>query len=255
MKDIIELNALFHKIKEIGWIKGTVNGYCDVGKTFEKLIGVEKNDFEIPDYKEIEIKTKRSKIHPYTTLFNCKPDGPFYMEAERLKDMYGYPDRDIPEYKVLNNSIFCNKFTTIGNKFKFKLEVDEAKEKVYLGIYDINENLIEKTTYWDFDSLEKKLYRKMKTLAYIHACKKYSNGVTYFKYDHIDFYKLKSFDHFIEAMKKGKIRVTFKICVEKKGEKLGKTSNHGTGFDIKEVDLLEIYDSISVNTLKGQEYQ
>lgn len=247
MESINKLYALFCEIKNQGWIKGTINGYCDVGKTFEKLIGVEKNDFEIPDYEGIEIKTKRSVINLYTTLFNCKPDGPYYMETERLKDTYGYPDRDMPQYKVLNNNVFCDKLVTIGNKFKFKLEINKDIKKIYLCVYDINEKLIEKTTYWDFDSLERKLYAKMKILAYIHAVKKYDKGITYFKYKDISFYKLKSFDSFIEALQKGKIRVTFKIGIHKKGPKVGKIYDHGTGFDIKEKDLLNLYDIVPLS--------
>lgn len=246
MKNIQQLYKEFNRIKELGWIEGTIKGYCDVGKTFEKLIESDQNDFEIPDYDGIEIKTKRSNINLYTTLFNCKPDGPYYMETERLKDKYGYPDRTFKQYKVLNNTVFCDQFTTVGNRYKFKLEIDKENKKLYLCIYTLNEEIIEKLTYWDFDSLEEKLYRKMKLLAYIHAVKKYSNGKTYFKYKTIDFYKLKSFDNFIDALQKGKIRVTFKVGIHKKGKKFGKTYDHGTGFDIKEEDLLELYDLITV---------
>ena len=246
MENIKNLNKRFNEIKNLGWIEGTINGYCDVGKTFEKLIGNEQNDFEIPDYDGIEIKTKRSNINLYTTLFNCKPDGPYYMETERIKDEYGYPDKQHKQYKVLNNTVFCNQFTSIGNRYKFKLEIDRNNKKLYLGIYTLKEQLIEKKTYWDFDTLEEKLYRKMKTLAYIHAVKKYSNGKTYFKYKSIDFYKLKSFNEFIDTLEKGKIRVTFKIGIHKKGKKFGQTYDHGTGFDIKEEDLLYLYNYITI---------
>lgn len=246
MENIISLYNKFNDIKSQGWIEGTINGYCDVGKTFEKLINNDQNNFEIPDYNGIEIKTKRSSINLYTTLFNCKPDGPYYMETERLKDEYGYPDRNFKQFKVLNNTVFCNQFTSIGNRYKFKLEINDENKKIYLGVYTLKEKLIEKITYWDFDSLEEKLYRKMKILAYIHSIKKYSNGKTYFKYKSIDFYKLKSFENFIEAIKNGKIRVTFKVGIHKKGEKFGKTYDHGTGFDIKEEDLLYLYDVINI---------
>jgi len=246
IKEIEELYSIFNSIKKRGWIEGTIKGYSDVGKTFEKLIGVNDNTFEIPDYKNIEIKTKQSKNNLYSTLFNCKPDGPYYMETERLKDTYGYSDRNMPKYKVLNNSVFCNEYVIIGNRYKFKLEINKEEKRIYLGIYSLKKELIEKSTYWDFDTLEEKLYRKMNLLAYVHAIKKYIKGKTYFKYTDINFYKLKSFNNFIDALEKGKIRVTFKVGIYKSGNKLGKTYDHGTGFDIKEEDLLELYEQIYI---------
>ena len=113
-------------------------------------------------------------------------------------------------------------------------------------IYDSKDNLLEKDVYWDFETLEEKLYRKLEYLAYVHAIKKYSKDGIYFKYTKINFYKLKTFNEFINLLEQGKIRVTFKVSVYKKGKKKGKTYDHGTGFDIKEEDLLQLYDEIII---------
>lgn len=245
-KNIEELSNKFIEIKNMGWIKSIIEGNSSVGRTYETLLGNNENSFEIPDYNGIEIKTKSSKKNIFTTLFNCKPEGLYYKETERIKDTYGYPDRNFPKYKVLNNSIFCNEKTKIGNKFQFQLEVNDKEEKIFLYIYDSKNNLLEKDVYWDFDTLKEKLYRKLKYLAYIHATKKYSKDGVYFKYTKIKFYKLKNFEEFIKLIKQGKIRVTFKVSIYKKGRKKGKTYDHGTGFDIKEEDLLQLYDEIIV---------
>ena len=245
-KEIIDLYLLFNSIKNKGWIKTDSKGHGDAGKTFEKFIKNENNDFEIPDYNGIEIKTKRSNEFLFNTLFNCKPDGPYYMETERIKDKYGYPDKDFKEYKVLQTDIFYDKFINVNSKYKFRLNIDEKKLKIFLEIFDLKRKLIEKKTYWDFDSIKEKLYRKMKILAYIHVEKKYSNGTRYYKYKSIDFYKLKDFYSFIEAIKNGKVKITLKVGIFKKGEKLGKTHDHGTGFSIKEEDFLDIYEKIEI---------
>ncbi|MBP3460800.1 MAG: MvaI/BcnI restriction endonuclease family protein [Bacilli bacterium] len=245
-KNIIELKEKFEEIKKLCWIKSTINGNSSIGRTFETLLGNEENSFEIPDYNGIEIKTKLSKKNIYTTLFNCKPEGLHYMETERLKDTYGYPDSNIPKYKVLNNSVFCNNKTIIGNNFKFQLVVNRKDKKIYLYIYDLKNNLIENNVYWDFDILKEKLYRKLKYLAYIKAIKKYTKNEVYFKYTKINFYKLKSFEEFIKLIEQGKIRITFKISIYKKGKKIGKTYDHGTGFDIKEENLISLYEKIKI---------
>lgn len=128
--------------------------------------------------------------------------------------------------------------------FKFKLELDPNKNKLYLNIYDKNNKLIDNKSYWDYYTLKEKLYRKLKYLAVIKTNKKIINNEIFFKYYQIDIYKLKSFDNFLELIKKGKIRVTFKASIHKNLEKLGMLYDHGTGFDIKEYDLFKLYTHI-----------
>lgn len=246
LENINKLKKQFVEIQQKGWIKSIISGNSSVGRTFETLLGNNENSLEIPDYNGIEIKTKSSIKNIFTTLFNYKPEGLYYKETERIKDTYGYPDRNFPIYKVLNNSVFCNNKTTIGNRYKFELKVDRDERKIFLYIYDSKDKLLEKDVYWDFDTLKEKLYRKLEYLAYVHAIKKYSKNGIYFKYTKIKFYKLKGFEEFIKLIEQGKIRVTFKVSVYKKGKKKGKTYDHGTGFDIKEDDLLELYDEIII---------
>ena len=58
MNDFFELQKKIKYIKKLGWIKCN-NNYSNVaGITFEKLIGKEIENFPIPDYNGIEIKTK-----------------------------------------------------------------------------------------------------------------------------------------------------------------------------------------------------
>ena len=51
----------------------------------------------------------------------------------------------------------------------------------------------------------------------------------------------RTFEKFINLLEQGKIRITFKVSIYKKGKKKGKNYDHGTGFDIKEEDLLQLY--------------
>lgn len=243
-KSIAELKTEFKRIKNMGWIKSKVKGCGGIGVTLEKLIGIDQNELEIPDYNGIEIKTKRSNSKSYTNLFNCAPEGPHYHEIERLKNKYGYPDSTFKQYKVLSTSVYSNCFNEVGIKYYFKLKIDRNEEKIFLQIFDKNKNLLEDFVYWSFDTISQKLYRKLNYLAFVKALNFKSYGCEYFKYDNISFYKLKNFDTFIQLIEKGIVRITFKIGIFKSGKNIGNIHDHGTSFNIQEKDILKLYDII-----------
>lgn len=239
-----QINILYEKfleIKKIGWIKNKTKGNNSIGVTFEQLLGLSQNELEIPDYMGIEIKTKRYNSKSYITLFSYTPEGKYYHEVKRIKDTYGYPHKKFPQYKVLNNSVYCNKKNKIGIKFYFKLCVDKKNKKIYLEIYDLNNNILEKQVYWDFVTIEQKLYRKLNILAFIKAYNKKINGEEYFKYYDLKIYLLKDFNTFIDLIEKGIIRLNFKLNIKTNPLKLGQIHDHGTSFDILEQDLEKLY--------------
>lgn len=243
MKDEIKgLYKKFYEIKEMKWVKSVRKGYNGIGSTFEYLLGIEENELELPDYNGIEIKTKRYNSMSYITLFSYTPEGPHYHEVERIKDKYGYPHSTYRKYKVLNNSVYCNIKNKIGNKVYFQLHIDRKSEKMYLEVYDLKGNLIEKEVYWCFDTMREKLYRKMKLLAFVKAISKKMCGEEYFKYYSMVIYILKDFETFIELLEEGIIRLNFKLNIRTKGEKIGQIHDHGTSFSISEENLNKLYD-------------
>lgn len=243
---IDELKKLFYEIKDKGWIKSETIGPGSIGRTFENLIGIPSNEFEIPDFDQIEIKTKTEYSDSYTTLFSCTPTGPHYHEVERLKNLYGYPDSKLKMYNVLNTSVYSKYKSKVGVNFFFELKVDKEKEKLYLLIYDKHKNLIENEVYWDFDILEEKLYRKLKYLAFVKAKKKMYGGKKYFKYYNMKFYKLKDFNTFINLLDAGIIRISIKVGIFRDTQRIGKTHDHGTSFCIQEKDLNKLYELIEI---------
>ena len=56
--NIEELKDLFYQVKCKGWIESDTNNLGSIGHTFEKLLNIETNELELPDFGEIEIKTK-----------------------------------------------------------------------------------------------------------------------------------------------------------------------------------------------------
>ena len=240
--DIKKLTKEFENIKKLGWIKSKRKGTTGIGYTFETLLGKIEENFEIPDYNSIEIKTKHKYSKGYITLFNCNPDGDILFPIERILNQFGCEDKN--NYKKFNFSIFNNKWTLVGNNKKIKLNLNDKDKKLELIATNLYNNKIITDISWSYDILKEKLERKNKILAIIKAENKFSNNIEYFKYYDIKFYKLKSFKNFINLIDKGIIRVTFKIGTFKSGKREGQVHNHGTGFDINEKDLLYLYDEI-----------
>ncbi len=240
MQEVKRLKKEFKRIRKMGWVRSVDEGKGSVGLTLEKLLGKEKENFELPDYLGIELKTHKKNSKSYTTLFNATPDGRFLFEIKRLQQMYGYPDRILKYCKVLHGEVNAKEKNKIGLWYSYQLEVDYCEERVYLCIYRGN-RLIDRETFWSFSWLQEKLERKLSILAFIRADEKEIDGFKYFKYMSIEFYRLKSFSSFLKALEKGKVIVVFTIGVFRKGEKKGQIHDHGTAFRMKNKDFWRLF--------------
>ncbi len=156
IEEIEELNNKFLNIKEKGWIKTMRNGPGGIGYTFERLLGKKEENFPIPDYKNLEIKTSRwtswGKIH----LFHATPDGDYLFPIKDIIRVLGYPDKDYPEYMVFNASVNAKEYTKIGYHKRIKLKVNSEKEKIDLIAKDEHNNNYDLHISWSFDMLKKK---------------------------------------------------------------------------------------------------
>ncbi len=240
--EINELREKFEQISKKGYIKGITNNLSAIGTTFENELNIKANSKSKPDYKGIEIKTRRTYSKSAITLFTAVPDGEKLHEIERIQKQYGYPYKKDRRYKVLYVDVYGDRLTFCGVKFQYKLNVDSEQEKVFLCIYDKYGNLIERKVYWSFKYLENKIMNKLKVLAVVNAWTNKKNNWNFFKYYKIDFYILKSFKKFLELLNMGIIRITLKVDIYKDKENYGKTYDHGCGFKIQENDLTKLYD-------------
>lgn len=240
-ENIRKLQKEFKRIKEMEYVKTVRNGSTGVGATFEKLLGKEEESFEIPDYYGIEIKTRRAYSKAYITLFNCVPTGSSFHETKRLRDTYGYPCKNDKNLKELYAEIFANETVKVGLWHYFRIKVDKQNKKLILEIYNYKNQLIDDTTYWDFDILKEKLERKLQILALVKAWTNRINGIEYFKYYKMNIFILKEFTDFIDAIEKGKIKISFKIGSYSDEKRYGNVNEHGVGFSIKEENIFDIF--------------
>jgi len=159
MKELDELKEKFYQIKEKGWIQSATKGNSGVGTTFEKQLGKDLENFEIPDYNGIEIKTKYSNKENYITLFSAAPDS-YLFEIKRIHHLYGYPDKEFPQYNIFNLAVYSNKKVTINQNNYFELIIDYKQERIYFNVYNQSLKLIDNLSSWSFNMLKEKLYKK-----------------------------------------------------------------------------------------------
>ncbi|MBE6152395.1 MAG: hypothetical protein E7165_03695 [Firmicutes bacterium] len=229
------------KIIKKNWIKSLYHGTGGIGITFEKLLNIETNTLEIPDYNQIEIKTKLNNNKGYITLFSATPDS-YLFEIKRIQQLYGYPDSKQPKYKVFNLSFYYNKKTYISKSLYGKLNIDEKNKNISLLIFNKLDNLIDSDCSWSFDLIKEKIERKIKFLFLVYAEQQIIKNEVYYKYINYHCYTFKSFEHFIENFKNGFLRITFKIGVVREGEKAGCIKDHGTSFDIDYSKIEKIFN-------------
>lgn len=245
-EQFLKLKKEFYRISRKGYIKGITNNYSSIGRTFENELNLPENEFSVPDYYGIELKTRRTYSKSSITLFNASPDGENLFEIERIKNTYGYPWKKDRNYKVLYVDAYANKYNFAGIKYQYKIEVDRESQKIYLCIFDKCNKLIEKQVYWSFNYLEEKLMNKLKYLSIINAWDKKVDNWNYFKYYKIDFYKLINFEKFIDLIEDGTIKIIIKVDIHTGISNYGKTYDHGCGFCIYEKDINKLFEHLDI---------
>ena len=241
----IDLYRKFNEIRKQGWIKTMSNDLQGVGYTFETLIGKEVDNFYLPDYRGIEIKTFELYTRRVIHLFNATPDGDYLYPIERILNTLGYPDTREHKYKVCNIAAKGNEYTYCGLYKKMKLEVNRANKKIHFIAYRDDKDLNIGVS-WSFDLLKERLDLKLRNLAVIKARSRIENGEKYFKYERIDFYIMKDFNTFLDLIENGTITITFKIGAYRSGKRMGQIHDRGTDFSIKYNDIEKLYDHIEI---------
>ena len=241
--DILALKEKLGKIKNLGWTECENKNKSVTGKTLENLLEINPDNFEIPDYNTVEIKSKVSKRENYIDLFCATPDS-YVLETKRLYDKYGYLDSN--NYKILNFVLYGEFLKPINNEYSARLRIDYKNKKVIMEVYNKDNELIDNLSSWSFELLEEKLSRKLNYVCFVEGDKKFSHNTLYVRYDKYKFYKLKKFSDFIQLLKRGQIRISFTLGVYKSGIKSGKMHDHGTQFSIRKENLKLLFDEIKL---------
>ena len=238
-KDLLEE---FKKINKKRWIKSVNNNRNGVGMTFEKELNKSPDALYFPDYAGIEIKcTSRFSKYPFY-LFSVAFDGPTFPEINRIVNIYGYPDKDFNDKNVLFNKLNFRRKNITKSNYKLQLNYQEDEGRIYLVVYDMNNNLIEKKSFVYIDSILNHLYIKLNSLAIVYASRKNINGADYFRYYKIVFYKLK--DNFLELLKDDIINIDLISRIGKSGVEKGKYCNKNLVFNMQKDNIEKLFYKI-----------
>lgn len=236
MNEILET---FYVCKNSGWIKGIRKGNNAVGVTFEQMIGLKENCSPLADYNGIEIKTKYSKQFSNITMFCCFPCN--WDAMDNFVNTLGRPDKVIKNSKVLYLTLHANTISCLKNKYYIQVHVDNSNNQIKINVFDKNGNK-QNELYWTFDKIKKRLSGKISNIALLDAIQKTENGIQYFKYVKLSFYKLKSEEEFFNLLNKGVIYIVINVGVYKSGKNVGKTHYHGINFCIDEDNIELLYN-------------
>ena len=245
MEDTInELIKYFKEIKNKKLHISLRNGTTGIGYTFETLIGKKEDNIPLPDFKGIEIKTKRGYTITPLTLFCLTPTKDNDNAIKYLLNNYGYPSKTNEEYKDLKFNVACNRAKTVASKYIAKLKINKEKNKLILIISDKQFTNINKDIYWNLNDIKKRLETKLKYLAYIKGYPYQKNNETYYKYTNLEIYKLKSFENFINLLEQNKIYITFNISMFKNEKRNGQIHDRGTALKLKIDNLEDLFERI-----------
>lgn len=243
-KNIESLIKAFKDISYKGWIESISKSTGSIGLTFEKELKKKPDNRWLPDYKGIEIKcTKKLCSYPIG-LFSLTFDGPTKHETQRIIEKYGHYDKIYKNEKVLCININNYKPTIINKKYIFKLDIDLKDKKIYLCVYDLLNNLVEKESYINIKTIYVHAITKLRSMAIIYGKSKIENGIKYFKYNEISIYRLGSMEKFILALKNGIIAAQLTVNVGKSGTKKGKIRNKNLTFLLKKNCINKVFDKV-----------
>lgn len=242
-KEINLLKEKFKEIKKQEFCESLRNGTTGIGYTFETLLGKKEDRSYKADFNGIEIKVKLGYSKYPFTLFTLAPKGYDYT-IKHILDVYGYPDKDIKEFKVFRANAYHNKNFIAANRYLLKLKVNYELERLQLIILDKFLNILDDSIYWDFDELKNRLFTKLKYLAFVKAYPYRINGETYYKYTNLTIYQLKSFEKFLYLIEKDLIGVCFNIGTCKTNKNYGNIEDRGTAFKLNQENINELFSIV-----------
>lgn len=243
-KNFEELLKKFDEINSKDWLIVPRHGYGENGLFFEELLGIERNDLSIPDYYDIELKVQSKYSSFPITLFSHTLDGPEPMALQAFVSRYGARDYVYNDAKVIYLKLNALSFTSWGKTLKMKLHCDNKKKRLYIHVAHSNGKTIELKSYWEYNSLYTTIKRKANNLCIVENETRTICSIKQIRYTNISFFKLSSYERFIEGLKSGKIFIQIKYGIYKNGPRAGRPYNHGIAFQIYASDLNCIYDKV-----------
>jgi hypothetical protein len=225
-------DELIEKLREISrkrWIKTVTAGDTGIGATLEYHLGIQINSSQKPDYKGIELKTKRIKhlsAATRTSLFAQVPDWEIsaLKSSAQILDTYGYERGE-------DKKLYCTVKATAANSQGLILRIDEPKD-LLKERYELDGESRDVVS-WRFEILRSRLLTKHNETFWVAAESSKIDNIEHFHYTKVLHTKLPFASNFHTLCGEGVITLDHLI----KRDLSGRVVEKGPLFKINPSDL------------------
>lgn len=203
------------------WMPTSILADTGIGRAVESKLGIPMNDSKMPDYKGIELKSKREKANVRSNLFTQAPywELSHYKNGKSIVDKYGYiPDNYT--HKCLHVTLSALKPNPQG----LGLSVNYDKEWLEANGYKLEPNIkgiyekIEDVSVWRLVDLHNRLLTKHRETFWIDVDNMIRGNCEYFRVTTIEHTKNPIPSQFDTLLEQGKITVDFLLCRDSGGD-------------------------------------
>lgn len=217
-------DELLTKLKQLikrGPVASDLQAATGIGRTLERLLGIDINSSKAPDYKGIELKSYRDKKGNRKNLFAQVPNWELSKckSSEELLNNFGY--RRGEDFKL-----YCTVSTVVSNSQGLKLRLDSKSNYLIEGSTRPG---LEEAVIWSLEKLHIRLKEKHNETFWIAADSFHSDGKEYFSFTKVQHTKKPIVSQFDVLLEQGIITLDHLI----KRNKDGKVVEKGPLFKIK----------------------
>ena len=201
------------------WIPSEIMADTGIGRTVETVLEIPMNSSKLPDYKGIELKSKRDKANVRSVLFTQVPNWPLskLQSGKAIVDKYGY----VPvNHKSLHVTLSASKPNAqgLGLNVNYEKELLEACE--YAGLANGSDvyKKVNDVSVWQLLTLHDRLLQKHRETFWIDVASKIIRDKEFFRVTTIDHTKNPIPSQFDILLEQGKITVDFLLCRDSGGD-------------------------------------
>lgn len=209
------------------WIPTRVSADTAIGREIECQLGIEMNDSKEPDYKGIELKSKRSKSNTLGALFTNAPDWDLSKckSGKEIANIYGYLRPGL-EQKTLQVTVSTLKPNAQGLGLEMNWRDEWLEMNHFTTQPDVNGKYakLHDVSVWTLLHLHERLTEKHHETFWIDAESRIKNGVEEFRVMSIVHTKNPVLSQFDVLLEQGKIKLDLM---------LSRPSKHGDTFSFK----------------------
>ncbi len=203
------------------WVPSEIYADTGIGRTIESILGIPMNDSKQPDYKGIELKSKREKASVRSNLFTQSPNWSLshLKSGKAIVDRYGY----IPDgytHKCLHVTLSAMKPNPQGLGLSVNYDRDMLEANEYTNVLDSEGTYkkINDVSVWLLMDLHNRLLTKHHETFWIDVESRIIDKKEFFRVTSIDHTKNPIPSQFDTLLEQGKITVDFLLSRDSGGD-------------------------------------